>query len=237
MYNVRLKQFEGPLDLLLDLIDKEKLNITEISLAQVADQYLDYIERQEEINLANLADFLTVASKLILLKSKLLLPLLTVEEEEGEVVDLAQQIAEYKKFKDIAGRLEKILLRNKFSYSRETLAGVKPLFNPPKNVGSKDLKQTFEAILLQVPVMDKLEEERIKKVVSLREKIDNLKRTLREKVKISFSKLLKNQSGKKADKVETIVSFLAMLEMVKQKVVVVEQREMFYDIEITLREG
>ena len=73
MYNVKLEQFEGPLDLLLELINKEKMNITNISLAKITDQYLEYLEKREDINLMNLADFLTVAAKLILIKSNVMI--------------------------------------------------------------------------------------------------------------------------------------------------------------------
>ena len=236
MYNVKLEQFEGPLDLLLNLISKEELDITGISLAQVTDQYLDYLERKEEINLANLSDFLTVASKLILIKSKALLPLLTLnEEEEEEIADLAQQIVEYKKFKDVALKLKERMLKNRIAYSREVFYEIKPKFSLPKNIDLEKLKVIYDEILSQIPVMDKLEEERMKKVVSLREKIDNLKTLLEKRAKTTFRKLLSHKSGKKADKAEVIVSFLAMLEMVKRRIVAVEQKDIFYDIEISLK--
>ena len=230
MYNVKLEQFEGPLDLLLELIGKEELDITNISLAQIANQYLDYIEKRQEINLSNLADFLTVASKLILIKSKSLLPLLILDdEEEKEIVDLAQQIAEYKKFKNVALRLGKNLESKNYSFSREGFCGMEVAFNPPKNIGAKELKNIYEEVLSEVPIMKKLDEERIKKIISLKERISNLQNILRERTKIVFSDL----SAK--NKAEIIVSFLAVLEMVKQKIVVVEQKEMFYDINISLK--
>ena len=237
MYNVKLEQFEGPLDLLLELIGKEKLDITDISLAQVADQYLNYLEEEREINLANLSDFLTLASKLILIKSKSLLPLLALDkEEEEEIADLAEQIAEYKKFKDVANKLKKMELSEKTSYSREVFFGVQTVFNPPSDLAVNDLKQIFENLLSQIPVMDKLKEKRIEKVISLREKINGLKRILEKRVKTTFQKLTRSGVGEKIDKVETIISFLALLEMVKQRIVVAEQVEIFNDIEISLRE-
>ena len=227
MYNVKLKQFEGPLDLLLELIGKEKLDITNISLAQVANQYLDYLENEREIDLLNLADFLTVASKLILIKSKSLLPLLVLgDDEEEEIIDLAQQIAEYKKFKDISIEFGEIIENGKISFSRKNFCGREPIFNPPKNIGINDLRNIFEEILTEVPVMKKLDKERVKEIVSLKEKINSLRGILMKKMKMSFTDLVKD----KKDRAEIIVSFLAMLEMVKQKIVVVEQKEMFYDI-------
>jgi segregation and condensation protein A len=120
MYNIKIEQFEGPMDLLLELISKEKLDITGISLAQIADQYLKYLEEKKDINIVNLADFLTVAAKLILLKSKALLPLLNLsEEDEEEIFDLERQLEEYKKFKLIAPEIEKIYNNNNQSFSRD----------------------------------------------------------------------------------------------------------------------
>ncbi len=231
MYNVKLEQFEGPLDLLLELIGKEKLDITNISLAQVANQYLNYLENKKEIDLANLAEFLTVASKLILIKSKSLLPLLVLDnDEEEEIVDLAKQIAEYKKFKDIAIDLGAMIENKKRSFSRESFYGKEPIFNPPKNIGVKELRNIYENVLSEVPVMEKLDEERVKKIISLKERINVLRDILKKKAETSFNKLV----GEETSRVDVIVSFLAMLEMVKQKVIIVEQQEMFYDI--TLKE-
>jgi segregation and condensation protein A len=106
MYNVKLEKFEGPLELLLELIEKEQLKITELSLAHVADQYLDYIKNHDSIALENLADFLTIASRLILIKSRALLPMLQVTpEEEEEIQDLAKQLEEYKKFREASQKI------------------------------------------------------------------------------------------------------------------------------------
>lgn len=229
MYNVKLEQFEGPLDLLLELINKEKMNITNISLAKITDQYLEYLEKREDINLMNLADFLTVAAKLILIKSKALLPLLDLSnDEEEEIFDLEKQLEEYKKFKLIAVELEKILKNEFQSFSRDNFLEIKPVFSPPEGVGGEELRNVYEDILGQIPMLEKLEEERITRVISLKEKIDNLKEILSRKVEFSFSEIVK----KGQDKAEIIVSFLAVLEMVKRRIVAVEQNEIFYDIKL-----
>ena len=124
MYNIKIEQFEGPLDLLLQLTEQEKLDITRVSLAQIADQYLQYISQAENITLQNLADFLSVASKLILIKSKALLPLLEFSpEEEEEIKDLEHQLAEYKKFKEAAGGLNLLLQNPLRFFSRESFVG------------------------------------------------------------------------------------------------------------------
>lgn len=229
MYNIKIKQFEGPLELLAELISKEELDITRISLAQVADQYLEYLENNEDINLSNLAEFLTVASKLILIKSKLLLPLLVLsDEEEEEILDLEQQLMEYKKFKDASIKLGKILDSDSYSISRESFFELEPVFSPPADLDVQGIFETYEGILSEIPVIEDIEEERVKEVISLKERISSLRKFLKKKIETSFQELI----GESKDKVEVIVSFLAMLEMVKRRVVIVEQEGIFNDIKL-----
>ena len=227
MYNVKIKQFEGPLELLFELINKEELDVTRISLAQVTDQYLDYLEKDENIDLLNLADFLTVASRLILIKSKSLLPLLKLsDEEEEEIEDLEQQLIEYKKFKNASLEVGEILDNESYLFSRESFFEREVVFPPPNDIGVNDLRSTYEEILSEIPASEKMDEERVKDTVSLKQKIDSLRNFLKKKLETSFSELIEGSK----DRVEVVVSFLAMLEMVKKRVVVVEQEEMFHDI-------
>ena len=228
-YQIKLEQFEGPLDLLLSLIEEEKLDITKLSLAGVADQYLEYIKNNKNIKLESLADFLLVASKLILIKSKALLPLLQFsEEEEAEIKDLSKQLEEYKKFKDVSVKIAALADRKNFSFTREVFEGVGPLFYPPENINVFDLKKYFQLVLAEIPVIEKLEEEFVKEIMTLEEKINDLQKMIKEKVEISFSELTVDAK----EKVDIIVSFLAILEMVKQKVIDVQQNEIFREIKL-----
>lgn len=228
-YQIKLEQFEGPLDLLLNLIEEEKLDITKVSLAGVADQYLEYIKNNKNIKLENLADFLSVASKLILIKSRALLPFLRfTEEEEQEIQDLSKQLEEYKKFKDASVKIGGLASRNKVSFTREIFEGVGPLFYPPENINAFDLKKYFQMILADIPVIEKLEEEFVQEIITLEEKINDLRRTIQERAEVSFSELTSDAK----EKVDIIVSFLAVLEMVKQKIVDVEQNEIFREIKL-----
>ena len=137
MYYIKTEKFEGPFALLLDLIEKEKLRVSDLSLAQVADQYLEHIRGNEGIDLANLAEFLSVASKLILIKSRALLPVLEfTEEEEEEIKDLARQLEEYKKFKEASQAIGRMLYSPRVSYCRESYVGVVSAFYPPENIKS-----------------------------------------------------------------------------------------------------
>ena len=226
-YHIKLEQFEGPLDLLLQLTESEKLDITRVSLAQIADQYLEYLAKAQNITLAHLADFLTVASRLILIKSKALLPLLEFsEEEEEEIKDLEYQLAEYKKFKDASQKLAAIFDSPNFCFSREGFLGLQTVFYPPENITSEDLAKAFNRVLGEISVAEKLEEEMVKEVLTLEDKILHLQETLKTRVQTSFSQLIADAK----DKVEVVVSFLAMLELVKQRIIQVEQGELFSEI-------
>jgi len=232
-YHIKLEQFEGPLDLLLQLTQEEKLDITRVSLAKIADQYLEYISQAESISLENLSEFLSVAAKLILIKSKALLPLLEfTEEEEEEIKDLEYQLAEYKKFKDIALKINELAEQRTISFSREGFLGRQAIFYPPENITANDLKSAFEKLLGDIPLLEKLEEEMIREVLTLEDKIIHLQDMLREKVTTSFSELVANTE----DKVEIVISFLAMLELVKQRIIHVEQEELFSEIHLRHKE-
>lgn len=233
VYQIKLEQFEGPLDLLLKLIEEEKLDITRLSLAKVADQYLDYLSQKEKITLENLADFLTVASKLILIKSKALLPTLELgEEEEKEIEDLERQLAEFKKFRDISKSIGKMAEFSRISFSREKFSSFRSFFYPPENFNVFDFKKFFVKILDEIPLVEKLEEEMVREVITLEEKINHLHGFIKEKMETSFTELVSTAE----DKVEVIVSFLAMLEMVKQRIIQVEQGGLFSEIKLKHKE-
>lgn len=232
MYNIKLEQFEGPLELLLGLIEEQKLDITRLSLAKVTDQYLEYINTKEGISLENLADFLTIASRLILIKSKALLPMLELtREEEEEIKDLEKQLELYKKYKDASKKIGKIYSSKHTCFSRESFSGIKSFFYPPKDLNMFDLKKIFERILNEIPIIEKLEEEIVREVITLEEKIVELQSTLRQRIESTFSELT---SGAK-DKIDVIVSFLAVLELVKQRIIHVEQDSLFKEIRMKHR--
>lgn len=233
MYNIKLEQFEGPLDLLIQLIEEQKLDITRLSLATVADQYLEFIGNRQNITLENLANFLSVASRLILIKSKALLPLLEFsDEEEKEIKDLEYQIREYKKFKEVSKAIAKLYAANHNSVSRDGYLEFQAFFYPPEKLNAFDLKKAFLKVLSEIPIIEKLEREMVREVITLEEKINHLHATLKEKVETSFAELV----AEAQDKVEVIVSFLAMLEMVKQRIIQVEQGELFSEIRMKHKE-
>jgi len=231
MYIVKTGQFQGPLDLLLQLTEEKKLDITEVSLAKVTDQYLTYLKNLKNIALEDLANFLVVASRLILIKSRMLLPTLELsEEEEEDIESLKKQLEEYKKFKNFAKQIEKIAKEKNIAYSREKYQDMKSVFYPPKNFKLEDLKVTFEKILEEIALLEeKLPKENLQLKASIEEKINYIKNEISNRIRASFQDLTKQARSK----MDVIVSFLALLELVKQKLVAVEQKKAFEDIKIS----
>lgn len=233
MFTVKLEQFDGPLDLLLELIEKEKLEITRISLAKVTDSYLEHLKQNLDISSENLADFLVVAARLILIKSKALLPVLELTPEEKEsITDLEERLALYKKFKEISEALGARFDKRQFAFSRQGFEGVKIGFYPPENIDAGILEKTFSRILAEIPKEQKLSEERLKEVITLEQKITELKKSLEERITVSF----KNLTANTRSKTEIIVTFLALLELFKQKIIHFEQKKIFGEIKISRKE-
>jgi segregation and condensation protein A len=229
MFQVVFEKFEGPLDLLLELIEKEELDITRLSLSRVADSYLEYVRSSPEITLENLSDFVNVASRIILIKSQAILPTFEVtEEEEEEIKDLEEQLRTYKKFKTIARILGNLFALRKTGYSREYMIGVDTEFSLPKNLSPFDLSKSMRQVINEIPVMEKLPEENIGDVVTLGQKMRELVDSIRERSEHSFTQYIASA----ADKIEVIVSFLALLELIKQKIISADQNELFCDITI-----
>jgi len=153
------------------------------------------------------------------------------EEEKDEIKDLTYQLEEYRRFKLASEKIGKIAGQGRIAYSRESFFGVKAVFFPPKNINAFDLKKFFQLVLAEIPLMEKLEEEIVREVVTLEEKINELQDTILHRIETSFSEL----TAKAQDKVDIIISFLAMLEMIKQRIVEVEQKDLFKEIKLKTR--
>jgi segregation and condensation protein A len=234
MFKVHLEKFEGPLDLLVRLIEEQKLDITRLNLAKVADDYLEYIRSNSQIDLESLADFVNVASRIILIKSQSILPSLEIsDEEEKEIVDLEYKLREYQKFKEASEKIGKLRGAGRFSFSRDFLLGVATQYYAPKNVNIFDLKKTLLGVIAQIVLPEKLPHESVREIITLEEKIEELQNSLSKRVETSFREI----SSSARDKVEIIVAFLAMLEMVKQRIIDVEQGDLFEEIRILKSES
>lgn len=223
---IRQEKFAGPLDLLLTLIAKEKLSITEISLAQVADQYISYVQSIEKIDIDSLAEFLVIAAQLMLLKSKALLPYAEDQEEEQTVQELQERLKTYQQIKRLAKKLRDLERKGQIIAAREPFKNVASLFRPPRKIKLTDFKKALTKILSSLPSSKKLAEEKIQRAISLEEKIKNIQLLFEKNIKSTFSELV----GAKADRIEIIVSFLAILELTRQRIITIQQDNLFSDI-------
>ncbi len=240
--DVKLDAFEGPLDLLLHLIEKNKVNIYDIPIAEITEQYLMYLAEIPEEDMDRASEFLVMAATLINIKSKMLLP--PEVNEEGEEIDpreeLVQQLLEYKMYRYIADELR----------GRQMDAGYIMYKDPsiPKEVLSyrepPDVDKLFEGIELEDlhEIFERLMKQQIQKIdpvrsrfgkiekesVTLPEKLDKLKSYARRHKKFSFRKLMADTETK----MDIIITFMAVLEMMKQGSIIVRQDHVFDDIEI-----
>lgn len=229
VYEVKVYNFSGPLDLLLQLVEKRNLEITEISLAQITQDYLNHLSNESLVPVGELADFLVIASTLLLIKSKSLLPSLKLtEEEESEILNLENKLELYRFFQERGKEILEILKRKNYLFSRPLKEGTS-VFLPPKNLTAKDLFLCYKKIIETVEPEIKLEERKIEKVVSLKERIKELISRLTKGKTFSFDQLVEE----KEKRIELIVTFLAVLHLAKEGMVDVKQEKNFEKIWIS----
>ena len=229
-YAIKIENFEGPLDLLCHLIDKNKMNINDIRLSEITDQYIDYINKMEEMNLEVTSEFLIMASTLIYLKSKSLLP--RPEENPPDEIDeeklLLERLKEYQIFKEASQDLKQIEDIDKMYKAPDSSVGA-PRFVLKDMVLDK-LLDAFVAILAKTD--EKIIKEEPKKIekdrFTVAEKIISIKNLIRENKHLKFSELFEEDQTKS----ELINIFLAVLELLKLQIIKVVQTSAFAEIEI-----
>jgi segregation and condensation protein A len=231
-FHVKLPDFEGPLDLLLYLIEREELDITRVSLARVTGAYLEYIHLLEQLQVDQVADFLVVAAKLLLIKSEALLPrppAIKSDDDEDVGDDLVKQLLLYKQYKESARKLS-----DREAAGLHTYVRVAP---PPKIEAKLDLSNITVDMLIKA-VRNVLEIEPPGPLVgtvvkpftlTIREQMSLIERILRYRPNISFKRMLRRARNR----VEIIVTFLAVLELLRRRKVEVVQELIFGDILIT----
>jgi segregation and condensation protein A len=225
--DIKLQQFEGPLDLLLQLIETEKLDITTVALAEVTEQYIKILQASgNAIRAEELTDFLVVAARLLLIKSRALLPFLKWEDEEsGE--ELTAQLRMYREYVEAMKAIQKMLSKNNISFAREKLLTVDaPRFQPPETLTAKVLANVFEAIIRGVQPQLNLPTEIVRKTISIEQKINEIRERVFSAATTRFSEVLASAK----DRTDVIVSFLALLELMKQRIITVSQDDNFSDI-------
>ncbi len=229
MLQAKVKQFEGPLDLLLNLIEQRQLDITTIALAEVTEQFLQYLKQLEKIDPTVLADYLSIAAKLLVIKSKAILPTLELEvEEEDAGFDLEARLILYKQFKEAAKYFKKLDNKRRQAFLRSVTFEQKVSFYPDPSVTTKELHTAILTVLSGLKELDNLPKAKLKEAISIQEKIDHLRDLLSSKIETRLSDLIKTAKNKG----EIIVTFLALLELIKQKVFVADQEAMFADVVI-----
>jgi segregation and condensation protein A len=227
-YTIRTDVYNGPLELLLSLIEKRKLLINDISLAEVADDYLKYLERHQDFPLAETAQFVLVGSTLLLIKSKSLLPVLSLtQEEQDSIEDLERRLKLLDKYKTI-GRTLAELYKTKRLFTRRTVRRREPEFSPDEHITTNSINTAIRDVLAHLPKgKPKLAETTVKKVVSLEDMMEQLSERINQSMQISFRQFA---SDAPEGRLNVIVSFLAMLELVRQGVIRVEQEAAHGDI-------
>jgi segregation and condensation protein A len=229
-YTVRLPDFEGPLDLLLHLIEREEMDITRLSLAQVTDQYMQYLNSMQRADAEQIAEFLVVAAKLLLIKSRLLLPQEPIpgdgpSEDVGD--ELTRQLIEYRRYKQVSLQLKEWEGKGLRAYPR---IAPRPRVEPRldlSNVALEDLAALVDLVLAAhraAPISDVV----APLVIRVSDKMADIEGRLARGERVSFRSWL----GRSSTRVEIVVSFLAVLELIKQRKIVVRQDELFGDIMI-----
>ena len=239
-YNIKVGPFEGPFGLLLDLVEKRKLFISDVSLAQVTDDFLSYVKNLGDIHPSQVANFIVVASTLILIKSKSLLPgLALTDAEEGDIKSLEERLRLYKLFTELSGHVKKNfgkrIIFSPLERKNEVL-----VFLPDEQITRESMMSFVRDVLGKVPKKVFLPEVEVKKVISIEEMISRLTDRIQEAVKMSFRDFTGGKSGgvvTKEEKVEVIVGFLAMLELVRNGILDAVQRSHGEDIVIERMEN
>lgn len=227
-FQVRTAAYEGPLDLLLDLIEKRKLLVNEITLAEVTDDYIQHVKGQAEFPMEEAANFIGIAATLLLIKSKSLIPELTLsEDEEDDVEDLKRRLIAYEKAREASRELSRVFGKTVMVARGERAP--EPVFAPSRDLSLDALQKALTDALTALQKQEALPEVRVRPLVSLEDMMDRLTTRVQTALAISF----KEFTGDTKEKVEVIVSFLALLELVKQGIVEAAQYDHFADIKIT----
>jgi segregation and condensation protein A len=237
---LNLEKFQGPLGILLRLIEQEELDITEIALAKIADEFLAYVETSDNIGPEEMADFLVMAARLLYIKSKALLPYLVSAEEEEEITELENQLRMYKEFVEASAKIAELVGAKKFLFSPVILnknfrrpKKEKPSFVAPAGLSLALIHDRFVELLERLQSKEeKLDEKKLEPKISIDERIIYIREMLTKKLRFSFSKFLQNASSR----TEVIVSFLAVLELAKQRELFFEQEELFSEIHVLFRD-
>ena len=235
MFNIKIENFEGPLDLLLYFIKRDKIDIYDIPITQITNEYISVIDEAKKLDVSIAGEFLFMASMLLRIKTQMLLPRQINDEcldIEDPRIDLVTQLLEYKKYKSIANKLKNLHFENKDSFFRNSS---KVVYDQSPNASDflnevtlYDISKIFKDAVNNAPTQDSFEIYR--ETVSLKDQQDFILQQFNNDKILSLKNLVK----KLETKLEIIVTFLALLEMIKRSEIICSQKENFEDIEIKL---
>ena len=233
-YEIRLDNFEGPLDLLCNLVDKNKMDIHEVNITKITDQYIEYINAMKELNLDVTSEFVLMASTLLYIKSRSLLPKQVEDEAELTEEELIERIIEYKKYKEISKKL-----REQFEIYSKRLYKLPEKIELPKrkleeNYSSGLIEEAYSNLINRNKEKINVNAKNIEKIaiietVTVSSKVKDIFRELMKKPKFIFNKLCKT---KKYTKLETVTAFTGLLELTRKNKVKAEQEKIFGDITV-----
>lgn len=234
-YSVKIERFEGPLDLLLKLIEEQKLDITSVSLARVAEEYLvqlgnlRHLDKPQEFGMAHMIDFLVIASELLLIKSEMLLPKLSPREQEEES-NLVERLQEFKKFKEVSVVLREMMGHGDRYFERHIPTLKMLVCKVSEDVTAARLYMSMARLTEKLKPVAQYEQRIFEEPrVTLREKIAFIEKNLRTLRTFHFSRV----AAQDELKIDIIVSFLAILELAKQAGVQAHQEKAYADIKLS----
>jgi len=233
--NFTINDFEGPLDLLLHLIKTNKMDIYDISIAKITEEYLDFINKMEEMNLTVASSYLVMASELIEIKSKMLLPNNNSEEEEDPREDLVNRLVEYQKYKDMIDSFKTLEESRKEFYTKDPINFYSLSDKHIENDGSisvDDLAMALAKFLERKELEKPIETKITTREISIEERSRDIKKILKSKKKVSFFELFKERTRE-----YVVVTFLTVLEMAKNKEIIITQENNFNEIYVSSRDG
>lgn len=233
MYQVKMENFEGPLDLLCHLVEKNKMSIYDIKINDITNQYLDYLQMMQEMNLEVTSEFIIMASRLIYTKSKMLLPV--DEEDEEEEIDLVQMLIEYKKYKESTLEMKERLEE----YGKKFYKSVDKIEFPQEKI-----EKTYSALVIpdiykgiisremekKNKNADNVNKLAVNEKITIKSKIKEILKHLWDKPSFIFNKIF---NSRKQTKTEIVTAFLSLLELSRMSRVSIKQNALFGDIEVT----
>ena len=227
-FSIDTEAYQGPFELVLDLVEARKLLVNDLSLAAITEDFVAHVHAQEVFPLAETAAFIQIAAMLLLIKSKSLIPDLALsEEEQQDVDDLKRRLEAYARVREAARELNRI-------FGKTPLFGAgmripEPRFAPSRDLTPEALATALANLLAAREAVAALPETRVRPLISIEEVMDDLGKRVQQAIHLSFREF----TGGKKEKVDVIVSFLALLELVKQGAVAAEQYERHGDIRIS----